>query len=108
MVIIFQMGENFWIESFFVPRANVAAGGGASVTLTMERTGDIVGVNMAIDHALGVTPSTEIAIAIRNTDTTVIVYGTRTSALQLRKTNANAADQIFGAEIIVFLRKSNG
>jgi len=107
MVIIFQKGANFWIESFEFARASLAAGTAANTTFTLERPGIHIGHSCTKNTAGGFVETQLLsAIIFRNVGGDQLLYGENISTFLLQRTNGNAGAEFIGAEILIYMRKN--
>jgi len=107
MTIIFQKGNNFWIESLITARTSIAATTTSSFDSTLERPGIFLGASLALDIPTTVTGAEQVLISagIRQLDNSELVFGDNISTIRTRITNQNATAEIVGTKIIVYLRK---
>jgi len=103
MTVVAQ-GNNWWIESFDVPRATVLSATVRQTALTLERVGVFLGGSATFDLDLAVNDA-NITLAIRNSDDTVLVIGQDLSAFECVMINNEGANRTCGAHVIIFMRK---
>jgi len=110
MVIVYQKGEEFWIEIFNQTQSALADGGVASASHNLERQGIFLGLSLS----LGFNPTTAVSgtgvgVAARNGATGGFLNtGDAISVLAVDKTNTSGASVTFGYHLVVFMRKIGG
>lgn len=112
-MIIFQLGENFWIESIDLPQITIpdAAGRESSVLLPLERPGICVG--QSLSQRGGPDNDNTQAIGqfdLRKQDASQISYGDFVSAVLWRVTKqaGTAGNSNQTATCMLFMRKRVG
>jgi len=101
--IIFQLGEEFWIELVDVPTANVNAGGFANVTFTLVKGGFWMGATVCMDDSVVAADSPLLKMTVQNGAAHLII-GDKISAVRVRKTNGSGTNRSFGGYVMLFMR----
>lgn len=104
MTIVAQ-GNNWWIESFVVPRASIAANAERITDHTLERAGVFLGGNASEDHNIDPILVIGLDLALRNTDDSQLLIGQNITAVRSAFSNDGGAAKIVGEMILVFMRK---
>lgn len=105
MTIIFQNGNEFWIESFTVARATITQEE-VDTDFTLERAGFFLGASLTLDHDLGFASADDVAGSIEDLDNSQLLYAQRMSQIRVHLSNASSSGRIFGANLIVYMRGS--
>jgi len=105
MVIIFEMGNEFWIESIVLPRVSIA-GGALNVTdQALERAGFFLGCALSLDNnginSVGITTQECI---VRNTDDSDVIYGQAMNTIRIVRANNAAGAILSGVKVLIFMR----
>jgi len=105
MVIIFQKGNEFWIESIIIDRINVVGGGETNFDRNLQRAGTFLCCSVAIDAGtMNSTRMAGLASHIKQTDDSELVAGDEISAIRIRQGNDDAGGLTFGTKVMVFMR----
>jgi len=104
LTIIFQKGEEFWIEAFTVARSSISAGGFGITNFTLQRAGTFLGAALAVDTAGAVADIADVIAFVRNDDVTELTFGQALSILEVVRTNGSSNAVTFGCHVIVFMR----
>jgi len=106
MTIIEQKGGNYWIESFAVARASVGAAATVDTDITLERPGVFLGGSVSLDSALlfSDVDQTNLSLQVGGSNNALTI-GAEITQVRLRRYNGSAGALIFGAYILVFMRK---
>jgi len=109
MVIVYERGDEFWIDSLDLAIASVAAGGFANVTIPISRAGTFLAGSCSIDTGSASAATAHfVNVELQNqTGGNHMVVGDRITGIRIRKTNGAAAAVTFGAYVILFMRKNN-
>jgi len=100
MTVIFNLGNQFWIEIFIQPRTTLTATTSRADTHTLERQGQILAVALAINANLTATTAHFVSATI----TTNFAIGDRISALGVEVNNGDSSSHSFGYSMIVLMR----
>jgi len=112
MAIIFQVGEEFWIESHFVfIIVPDAAGATSSGAINLDRPGDFLG-GVAIANNSATNDNAQAVGAVMLTDATpsALTFGESLTQFQVRITKlaGTAGNTQINIMVTLFLRKSRG
>jgi len=105
MVIIYQKGEEFWIEVFFETRSNLTTANDRTTAHTLERSGVFLGGMVNLNVQI-ITTITSLSGMIRNTNNAELTFGQTLTTFNLTIRNDNAATANVGAIAIIFMRKN--
>jgi len=106
MTIISQKGGNFWIESIAVARASVANNTTTNTDIELSRPGVFLGCSVSLDSALAEDETDDINLSLQvGGSNNALTVGAEITQIRLRRYNENAGALIFGAYILVYLRK---
>jgi len=105
MTVIFDTVD-FWIEYFFVPRANLANNASVITTHTLKKAGHYVGAAASVDSNAvgGIIANLNVAIQLAATGAEV-PYGASISSIGTRHSNASGIASEVGVQLLVFMRK---
>jgi len=106
MVIIFQTGEEFWIESIIVPRTTILAAASLTTDSTLERAGVFLGSSGTLDGNEAVTVTPDVALTVKRTTGGQLTIGLNITAVRSQIQNNDAGSVLMGAKILVFMRKN--
>jgi len=104
MVIIFNIGNSFWIESFTVTRASIADQAERVTAHTLERSGQLLGAAATMDHDIAAAAVTGLCLVLRATDDSQLVIGESITALESVFMNDSGAAAIVGETVLIFMR----
>jgi len=104
MVLVYSIGNTFWIEVFTVTRASIADQAERVSTHTLEREGILLGAVATMDHDIAATLVTGLNLVVRATDDSQLVIGERISAVETVFMNDSGAAAIVGEIVIVLMR----
>jgi len=105
LTIIFELGNEFWIETFHILRANIGAGGNRVTNTTLERAGFFLGGGVCIDTATFDTTvlATQNA-TMQQLDDTELIVGTRITGVRTRESNDDAGVVLRGLNVFILMR----
>jgi len=103
--IIFQKGDEFWIESIVVPVLSITALEIVTTTIQLSKPGDYLAAQVCY------TSSSEnitrfLSAYIRKTNGGSITFGENLTAIELVRGNEHSANINVGANILIFMRGS--
>jgi len=104
MTIIFQKGDEFWIETFARSRVSVAAGSSSGTTFTLERAGTFLGGQATIDAPTGALETGLVGASIRTTGGLQIVLGDEITSFIAIRFNGDASALNLGAYVTMYMR----
>jgi len=103
-MIVFQIGNQFWIEVFDIARVSLAAGSSTVTPVTPERSGTFLGLSATMDADAALGDLEDCTLTCRNTDDSLITIGQAITTIEALKTNGSANAVIFGGHIVIFMR----
>jgi len=104
LTIIFQLGYEYWIESFTIARSSIASGAGSNTDVTLERAGFFLGCTESIDANLAASVAPDLAVTIKNTSNAELNFGQEISGVRITRQNNDAGAALFGAHVLIFMR----
>jgi len=107
MVLIYSVGNLFWIETFTVPRTSVADSTVLVTAHTLERGGIFLGGTITLDHAV-TNNAGACSAAIRNSDDSVLAIGQDLTAFESSLASDSGSAVVMGAQITIFMRGNTG
>lgn len=105
MVIVFQMGDEFWIEFLQFPSDNVLAAGNYQETMTLERPGDFLGGSL---FNLQDEDSEGRGYILVDGVSGLLTFGKSIISVTCFAVNGSGSASNMQSSCMVFLRKSNG
>jgi len=99
MVIIFEKGGEFWIESFVNARSNVNAAATKTVNFTLTKSGIFIGCSVTVDS-----DSNRQDVGVRNIDDSEITYGQVMTTIRAFARNQLGTAAQIGFKVIIFMR----
>jgi len=106
MTIISQKGGNYWIESIAVARASVGSTSTLDTDITLSRPGVFLGCSVSLDSALSNDEMDRISCSLQNGGgNNALTVGLEITQVRLRRYNDQGNANIFGAYILVYMRK---
>jgi len=105
MTIIKQKGGNDWIESFAVARASIDQGV-TDTDINLSRPGVFLGCSVSMDSSLSEAELVFLDLSLQvGGSNNALTIGGEITQVRLRRYNDQVSANIFGAYILVFLRK---
>lgn len=107
MTVIFQQGDQYWIEYFKSPDQSIAGGGILFETATFEKPGGrLVAVSCTISGTV-----LDATLCIRHANNTTINYGdlilnTGNERIAIAIQNNEVGARTYGAHLVVHFRKA--
>jgi len=108
MVIIFQVGEEFWIESVESGSSQQNANTSTTFDRPLERPGIFLGCATAVSSG-GLSTDQFHDLSVKITETggsTVLLFGSNITGVRLTRVNENGVNITFGVNALVFMRKN--
>jgi len=103
-LIIFNIGNSFWIEVFTVTRASIADQAERVTTHTLEKSGQFLSACATPDHDIAASAVTGLELVVRASDDSQLIIGESITALESVFMNDSGAAAIVGEIVIVFMR----
>jgi len=108
MTIVFQLGNNFWIETFEQARVQVNAGTDTDVDFTLSRSGLFLGAAITIDNNSIAAVTVLTAVTVKKTDDSTLGFGDAINTIRVVKHNGDGSARTFGFHLIVLMRGRGG
>jgi len=107
MVIIFELGNRFWIDAIDRPRVAVAATGQSALTINLTKAGIFLACSFSMDETtVSVADSANLAHFLQRSDNNHLEVGQLITNFNSVLMNANAQSETFGGHILFFMRGS--
>jgi len=103
---VVAQGNQWWIESFHVARANIASQAERVTVHTLERPGVLIGGSATLDHDIAPNVVSGMSLVLRNTDDSELVLGSNITALESVVMNDSGGGLTTGETVLILLRKS--
>jgi len=104
MVIIFTLGNQFWIEAHIVARANISATTTNLTTITLDRAGQFLAISATPSTSNSNIPRTKISVAgVGAGDLSV---GQDITQVEIRRRNDDSVVRSLGVQVVIFMRGS--
>jgi len=106
LTLIFELGDEFYIESHVVNRATISAGSFALTTITNDKPGKYLGGAAFLD--INSTDEADLAginYAILKSDNGQLAINDDIATIRVRRYNNTAGDLSFGLTVILFMRR---
>lgn len=104
MVVILDLGD-FWIETFIVARAAIAANTVSGAQVILTKAGRFVGGSVSLDTNFAASTDDISCSMATDPANAEITYGLALTAIQVKRVNNTAAPITFGVKVVLFLRK---
>jgi len=106
-VIVFQLGNSFWIEVFHRLRTSVAATTQVNTDFVLEKSGQFLGCAAALDSASAAQIELSIGV-INSSGGTELNIGDDITGIRVVRGNDDSVAHTFGGNVVIFMRGRGG
>jgi len=104
MSIIFQAGNNFWIEEISLARVSIAGGGFLVDDVPLTRSGSFLAVAACLDGNEAVTVTPDFTVTIKQTSGAQLTFGLPLTTIRIHRQNNDAGAAVIGVHVILMMR----